>query len=76
MLGYTVSIVEANKRADARLLGVKLGRLCIALDVPVQEVAEAFSVSRQTVYHWFRGLRQPRETVSAKIEAYIAKNSR
>ena len=33
--GYSARVININKLHDEKYLGVKLGRLCIALDVPV-----------------------------------------
>lgn len=71
MLGYTLALVKTNKAANGRGLGVKLGRVCIRNDVPVQTVAYHFKVSRQTIYNWFSGKRHPQATMHAGIESYI-----
>jgi hypothetical protein len=55
MIGYSQQLVKANKKADQKLHGVRLGRLCIENDVPVIEVAKVFNVSRTAVYAWFTG---------------------
>lgn len=72
MLGYTLALAKTNKAANGRGLGVKLGRVCIRNDIPVQTVADHFRVSRQTIYNWFSGKRHPQATMHAKIETYIA----
>ena len=54
--GYSQSLVDANKKANAKSLGVALGRLCIKHGVPVTEVAKELEVSRMAVYNWFWGL--------------------
>jgi len=38
MIGYTVSLVEKNKAADGKKIGVKIGRACIKKGVSVKEV--------------------------------------
>lgn len=53
--GYSTLTVRKIYEADDSLLGVKLGRLCIERDIPIADVAEYFSVSRVTIYSWFRG---------------------
>jgi hypothetical protein len=53
--GYSQRIVELNKSAPYKTLGVALGRLCIKKDVPVAEIAKTLGVSRTTVYNWFTG---------------------
>lgn len=53
--GYSTHIVRLNKKADTKLLGVRLGRACIKKDISVITVAARVGVSRQTVYNWFCG---------------------
>lgn len=69
--GYSQSIVAANKRASTKLLGVALGRLCIANDVPVRMIAEHIGVSRQTIYNWFEGRHEPSKDVVLAVEKLI-----
>jgi len=70
--GYSLRLVQLNKRANARSLGVKLGRTCIKLGVPVAEVAYDLAVSRQTVYNWFTGLNKPNKQTAEEISELIA----
>ena len=69
--GYSQSLVEANKKADARSLGVALGRVCIVHDISVIDVAEEFGVSRMTIYNWFEGTHIPYARYHNEIERYI-----
>lgn len=69
--GYSRHIVTANKKADDSLIGVALGRLCIAKNVPVTDVASRLTVSRQTVYNWFTGKHQPSSITATHITAYF-----
>ena len=69
--GYSQQTIEANKSADKRLVGVMLGRVCIAGKVPVSTVAEKFGVSRQTIYNWFEGKHLPRPELLRPIDAFI-----
>ena len=69
--GYSLRLIEHNQKADARKLGVRLGRLCIEHGVPVAVVAERCGVTRQTVYTWFRGIGDPGENLTGVIESYI-----
>lgn len=55
MIGYTIHLRQRNRKADKRKLGVRLGRYCISMDIPVTDLVEMFNVSRQTVYNWFCG---------------------
>jgi len=74
--GYTLNLVSLNKSANARSLGVKLGRTCIKYGVPVADVAERLGVSRQTIYHWFSGKTKPTEQMANKIEKLITQLER
>lgn len=72
MQGYTIRVAQGIKEADGNLTGVKLGRVCLAQDIPVSTVAEALGVTRQTIYYWFLGRSEPRGPACEAIEAYIA----
>jgi len=74
--GYSARIIALNKNADRANLGVALGRLCIALDIPVASVSEQVGVSRQTVYNWFMGLYAPRKEVAKGVNSMIQKLNR
>ena len=69
--GYSQSLVEANKRADAKSLGVALGRLCIRKRISVRQIAERFGVSRMAVYNWFRGVYAPHSNHTEAIQRYM-----
>lgn len=69
--GYSQYTVEANKRANRQMLGVALGRLCIAHGVPVAAVAKKLGVSRQTVYNWFEGKHEPDSKLNKPINAFV-----
>jgi hypothetical protein len=73
MSGYSIRMAEGIKGADGNLLGVKLGRVCLARDIPVSEAAREVGVTRQTVYHWFLGLSQPRGAACQAIEDYLTR---
>ena len=72
--GYSARVVKLNKQASKSKLGVMLGRLCIALDIPTSEVAKVFGVSKQTVYNWFVGVHDPKDKADA-VALYIKKHS-
>lgn len=74
--GYTLNLVLLNKSANARSLGVKLGRICIKYGVPVTEAAERLGVSRQAVYNWFSGEAIPNAKTSLKIKKLISEIER
>ena len=70
-IGYTEYIGRTNKKASARLIGVKLGRLCIKHGHPVTKVSSTIGVSRQTVYNWFCGIYEPRNNNLLLVKKYI-----
>lgn len=72
--GYTFRLAIANKKADGRNPGVKLGRFCIAQDISVREVAEEFGVSRMTIYKWFTGEWFPRKPAADRIVSFLRAN--
>lgn len=69
--GYSVYMVGQVKAADANLLGVRLGRVCIDNDIPATQVAKELGVSKQAVYAWFVGRFQPGPTLAPKVEALL-----
>ncbi len=71
MRGYSIRIAEAIKDADGTLLGVQLGRACLARDVPVTRVAMELGVTRQTVYNWFIGIGDPRGPTRDAIKTFL-----
>jgi len=70
--GYNAKLIKLNKQTSRKLLGVRLGRVCIAHDVSVAEVAYKLGVSRQTIYNWFVGASNPRAEFVPSIEKFIA----
>ena len=69
-MSYTTKIVAINAAADGRLLGVRLGRLCISVDMPVNLVAKSLDVSKATVYKWFAGKTDVDKHLRSKAELY------
>lgn len=69
--GYSARLIELNKKANSRLLGVRLGRVCIKRNIPVADVALALRVSRQTIYNWFIGERSPQNLVVDDVEKLL-----
>jgi predicted DNA-binding protein YlxM (UPF0122 family) len=70
-IGYSQSLIDANKKADIKSPGVALGRVCIANDISVTEVADELGVSRMTIYNWFDGSTVPYARYYTDIEHYI-----
>ena len=71
--GYSTLTVQEIEDANQNLLGVKLGKICVKKDIPVADVAEFFSVSRVTVYAWFRGKTVVSGKHADKMQKLIAK---
>jgi hypothetical protein len=69
--GYSYRLVKANKAANSKHIGVKLGRHCIANDITVIEIANMFNVSRMTIYNWFVGATMPHKMAVEQIEKLI-----
>ena len=71
--GYSFRLVMANRDADSNKVGVRLGRYCIEHDIPVNEIAEKFDVSRMTIYSWFTGAAEPHRLTAEKIQELLKK---
>jgi hypothetical protein len=71
--GYSLLMAEEIKSADPKLLGVKLGRVCLNKDIPVSDVADFFDVSRMTIYSWFRGKSVVSSKYAEKVNKILAK---
>jgi hypothetical protein len=69
--GYSLQLLESNKRADRRNLGVALGRVCIRKCIPVSVVAGELGVSAQTVYNWFSGVTNPQARLAPQVQALL-----
>lgn len=74
--GYSQQLVVANRRANKKSPGVMLGRVCIATNCPVIEVAERIGVSRTTVYNWFAGVCIPAAQHMMQINELIEELNR
>jgi DNA-binding XRE family transcriptional regulator len=64
---YSLGIMLLNQQAEQNRVGVKLGKKCIKLGIPVAEVAVRVGVSRQTVYNWFIGAYDPKPELATVI---------
>ena len=71
--GYSARLIGLNKKADKKRLGVRLGKRCIELDIPVTDVAIHMGVSRQTVYNWFSGVHDPKGLCATLAEQFLTK---
>lgn len=73
--GYDTQFVARIRAAPADLPGVALGLACVALNIPVFDVASELGVSRMTVYGWFTGTVAPRPERVRAIRALHVKLS-
>jgi len=71
--GYSSVFIKDVSEADKTKIGVQLGLACIKRDIPVTDVSEFFSVSRMTVYSWFRGKTNVPEKHREKIQKLVEK---
>ena len=71
MSGYSRRTAWLIKQADPRLLGVRLGVMCVDRDIPVADVAQWVGVSRMAVYAWFRGESVVSKTHEEKVKELI-----
>lgn len=69
--GYSLKVVLLNQKADQTRLGVRLGKKCIKLGIPVVDIAERLGVSRQTVYNWFIGDYEPTKELTDSVRNLI-----
>lgn len=69
MIGYSKKLAETNAEADGKMLGVRLGKLCIKQGISVIEIATHLKVSRTAVYNWFTGLNE----ISSRYELEVKK---
>lgn len=70
---YSPFFVQDVNDANPFLPGVKLAKRCIALDIPLGDVAEYLKVSRPTVYAWALGKRDVSKRYIDKVEELIQK---
>lgn len=70
--GYSRKFADANKKADSSHIGVQLGRICIARDISVPDVAQYLGVSRQAIYLWFLGKSKPHPQMRETLKELVA----
>jgi len=73
--GYNTKTIHQLSLVSSDSLGVKLGKVCVAKNIPVTDVAEFFGVSRQAIYMWFKGKASPRKDLREKVERLVEKLS-
>ena len=71
--GYSTFLVQDINDANPFLIGVKLAKICIRLNIPIADVAEYIGVTRPTVYAWFTGKREVSSKYAEKVERLIEK---
>lgn len=52
---YSDRFLLELEKADERILGVQLAKLCLKSNLPIKYVAQGVGTSRQAVHAWFRG---------------------
>jgi hypothetical protein len=67
---YSDKFLYELSQANPDRLGVRLGRLCVEMNIPASYVAVALKTSRMTIYSWFRG-RGVSENKRALVETFI-----
>ena len=70
-VGYSSLTVREIESANPHMLGVKLGRACVARDIPVTDVAQFLGTSRVTVYAWFRGKVAVSDKYAEKVQELV-----
>ena len=63
---YSHTVTDRIMKAP-KTLGNQLGRYAVHLDVPVTLVAGATGATRQTVYNWFTGSYDPKDTYTKSV---------
>jgi hypothetical protein len=73
MRWYSEKFIQKVQGANQDKLGVRLGLACIRGEIPVNDVADFFKVSRVTIYNWFHGKTKVPTEHTEKIEKLLAK---
>ncbi len=59
--GYSSALVQLINQSDPESVVTRFAKYCIEKNISVIEIAQAFNVTRATVYFWFKGAFKPRE---------------
>jgi len=70
-MAYSQRLYTAVSQADMKMLGVRLGAVCIDAKIPVQVIARWMGISRQGVYLWFTGATDVADRHREKVESLI-----
>lgn len=71
--GYSHAMARVVATLDQSSVIGQFATYCVANDIPVDDVARAFKVTRSTVYNWFKGVYSPRERQIARMQEVLAK---
>lgn len=71
--GYSHALAKLVAARDQSSTVVRFAAYCIEREIPVEEVAKAFRVSRASVYNWFKGTYSPREKQIARMQNILSK---
>ena len=69
--GYSSSLCRIVRNGDPESVVTKFALYCIEQEIPATEVAEAFKVTKATVYYWFKGVYSPRERHLAAMQKIL-----
>ena len=72
---YTKEMVDQVLNGDQEMLGVKLGVVCIAKNIPTYDVADYLDVPRTAVYAWFKGEVKVPKRLIPQVQAIVDKLS-
>lgn len=69
--GYGEKLLRELEGSQSDSLGVKLGRVCVAANLPAAYIAKTFGVTPTTVHNWFRGEQGISEFNAKSIKVFI-----
>ena len=67
---YSEEFMRFITTTDSTSLGVTLGKACVKANLPLVHVARGLSISKVTLFNWFRG-RGMRENMRDKVEPFL-----
>lgn len=71
--GYSHAMARMVARLDQSSVVGQFATYCVTNDIPAEDIAKAFKVTRSTVYNWFKGVYAPRERQIAKMQDVLAR---
>ena len=72
---YSILALQAINDANPFMVGVKLAKICVKLDIPIKDVAEYVGVKPQTIRNWFFGHHEVSARYADKVEELVKKLS-